>query len=46
MKLSQTNKTGKLCPAGMTATNVDGHITVEFRRTHVGHTLNMNFYIC
>jgi len=43
MKWSQTFKTGKICPAGMTTTNVDGHITVEFRRTHVGHTLNMKF---
>lgn len=43
MKWSQTYKTGKICPAGMTTTNVDGHITIEFRRTHVGQTLNMKF---
>ncbi|KAF0757583.1 Uncharacterized protein FWK35_00004433 [Aphis craccivora] len=40
---SQTYKTGKICPVGMTTTNVDGHITVDFRRTHVGHILNMKF---
>jgi len=27
----------------MTTTNIDGYITVEFRRTHVGHELNMKF---
>jgi len=27
----------------MTTTNVDGHITVEFRRAYVDHTLNMKF---
>lgn len=43
MKWSQTYKTSKLCPAGMTMTNIDGHIKVEFRRTHVGHALNMKF---
>lgn len=45
MKWLQTYKTGQVCPAGMTMTNIDGHITVEFRRTHVGHThaLNIKF---
>lgn len=43
MKWSQSYKTGKICTAGMIMTNIDGHITVEFRRTHIGHTLNMKF---
>jgi hypothetical protein len=43
MKWSQTYKIGKICPAGMMTTNIDGHITVEFRRTRVGHALNMKF---
>jgi len=43
MKWSQSHKTGKICPAGMTTSNIDGYITVEFRRTHVGHALNMKF---
>ncbi|KAL4092150.1 hypothetical protein QTP88_026703 [Uroleucon formosanum] len=43
MKWSQSHKTGEICPAGMTTTNIDGYITIEFRRTHVGHALNMKF---
>ncbi|XP_016657057.1 uncharacterized protein LOC103308233 [Acyrthosiphon pisum] len=43
MKWSQSHNTGKICPAGMTTTNIDGYISVEFRRTHVGHALNMKF---
>ncbi|KAL5236531.1 hypothetical protein ACI65C_003941 [Semiaphis heraclei] len=29
--------------AGMILTNNEGQVTVEFRRTHVGHALNMKF---
>lgn len=43
MKWSETCKTGKICPAGMILTNNEGQVTVEFRRTHVGHALNMKF---
>lgn len=43
MKWSETCKTGKICPAGMILTNNEGQVTVEFRRTHVGHALNINF---
>lgn len=34
--LSQAYKTCKICPAGMTTTDVDGHITVDLR-TDVSH---------
>ncbi|KAL5240408.1 hypothetical protein ACI65C_007818 [Semiaphis heraclei] len=43
MKWSETCKTGKIYPAGMILTNNEGRATVEFRRTHVGHALNMKF---
>ncbi|XP_033232225.1 uncharacterized protein LOC117183133 [Belonocnema kinseyi] len=34
-------KTGRRCPARIVATNVEGRITVDFLRTHLGHTQNV-----
>lgn len=39
--MSQSYKTGNICTAEMIMTNIDGHITVEYQKIHIGHTLNI-----
>lgn len=43
LKCSYSNKIDSRCPARMRVTNIEGHIIVDYCKTHVGHSKSIEF---
>jgi len=43
LKWSHSSKIGSICPARIVVTNIEGRITVDYCKTHVGHSKSIKF---